>query len=135
MTYSLVGADSHWFEVDAPSGQLKTKALLDHESPLDSNRDNRYEFRLWVTDGKDSDGNADSSVDDSIDVTVAVTNRNESPEFDAGAIELEIDENTADKHSHWQSDYGHRPRYRRADLFTGRGGLTMVRRRTHPAVS
>ena len=95
LTYSLVGADSHWFDVDASSGQLKTKAVLDHESPLDSDKDNRYEFRLWVTDGKDSDGNADSSVDDSIDVTVAVTNRNESPEFDSGAIELTVDENTA----------------------------------------
>ena len=95
LTYSLVGADSHWFEVDAPSGQLKTKALLDHESALDFDGDNRYEFRLWVTDLKDAEGNANAGVDDSIDVTVVVTNLNESPKFDTGAIELEIDENTA----------------------------------------
>ena len=95
MTYSLVGADSHWFAVDTHGGQIKVKALLDHESALDSDGDNRYEFRLWVSDQKDADGVADSAVDDSIDVTVTVTNRNESPTFNTEAIELEIDENTA----------------------------------------
>ena len=95
LTYSLVGADSHWFEVDTHIGQLRIKALLDHESALDSDGDNRYEFRLWVTDQKDAGGVANSAVDDSIDVTVAVTDLNESPKFDIGAIELEVDENIA----------------------------------------
>ena len=75
LTYSLVGADSHWFDVDPSSGQIKTKALLDHESPLDSDFDNIYEFRVWVTDGKDAEGMANPSVDDSIDVTITVTRR------------------------------------------------------------
>ncbi len=95
LTYSLVGADSHWFDVDPSSGQIKTKALLDRESPLDSDFDNIYEFRVWVTDGKDAEGIANASVDDSIDVTITVTNVNEPPQFDTSAIELEVDENTA----------------------------------------
>ena len=51
LTYSLVGSDSQWFDVDPSGGQIKTKALLDRESPLDSDFDNIYEFRVWVTDG------------------------------------------------------------------------------------
>ena len=35
LTYSLVGADSQWFDVDTSSGQIKTEGLLDHESPSD----------------------------------------------------------------------------------------------------
>ena len=41
MTYSLVGSDSHWFDVDNSSGQIK--GLLDHESPVDNGADNVYE--------------------------------------------------------------------------------------------
>ena len=95
LTYSLVGADSHWFDVDPSSGQIKTKAQLDRESPLDSDFDNIYEFRVWVTDGKDAEGMANPSVDDSIDVTITVIDVNEPPQFDTSAIELEVDENTA----------------------------------------
>ena len=95
LTYSLVGADSHWFDVDTSSGQIKTKALLDHEAPVDSDFDNIYEFRVWVTDGKDAEGMANPSVDDSIDVTITVVDVNEPPQFDTSAIELEVDENTS----------------------------------------
>ena len=95
LTYSLVGADSHWFDVDPSSGQIKTKAQLDHESPLDSDFDNIYEFRVWVTDGKDAEGMANPSVDGSIDVTITVIDVNEPPQFDTSAIELEVDENTS----------------------------------------
>ena len=95
LTYSLVGSDSHWFDIDTSSGQIKTKALLDHESPLDSDFDNIYEFRVWVTDGKDAEGMANSSVDDSIDATITVIDVNEPPQFGTSAVELEIDENTA----------------------------------------
>ena len=95
LTYSLVGADSHWFDIDPSSGQIKTKALLDRESPLDSDEDNIYEFRVWVTDGKDAEGMANPSVDGSIDVTITVIDVNEPPQFDTSAIELEVDENTA----------------------------------------
>ena len=95
LTYSLVGADSHWFDVDPSSGQIKTKAQLDRESPLDSDFDNIYEFRVWVTDGKDAEGMANPSVDGSIDVTITVLDVNEPPQFDTSAIELEVDENTS----------------------------------------
>ena len=95
LTYSLVGADSHWFDVDPSSGQIKTKALLDRESPFDSDEDNIYEFRVWVTDRKDAEGMANTSVDDSIDVTITVIDVNEPPQFDTSAIELEVDENTS----------------------------------------
>ena len=95
LTYSLVGSDSHWFDVDASSGQIKTKALLDHEAPVDSDFDNVYEFRVWVTDGKDAESMANTSVDDSIDVTITVIDVNEPPQFDTSAIELEVDENTS----------------------------------------
>ena len=95
LTYSLVGSDSHWFDIDTSSGQIKTKALLDHESPLDSDFDKIYEFRVWVTDGKDAESMANTSVDDSIDVTITVIDVNEPPQFDTSAIELEVDENTS----------------------------------------
>ena len=101
LTYSLVGADSRWFEVDTNSGQLKVKALLDHDSALDSNDDNRYEFRLWVSDRKDAEtASRTPRVDDSIDVTVAVTNLNEPPKFDTATIELKVDENTSTNQRH-----------------------------------
>ena len=95
LTYSLVGADSHWFDIDTSSGQIRTKALLDRESPLDSDFDNIYEFRVWVTDGKDAEGMANPSVDGSIDVTITVIDVNEPPRFESSAVGLEIAENTA----------------------------------------
>ena len=95
LTYSLVGSDSHWFDIDTSSGQIKTKALLDRESPFDSDEDNIYEMRVWVTDGQNTEGNTDTSVDDSIDLTITVADVNEPPEFDTSAVELEIAENTA----------------------------------------
>ena len=95
LTFSLVGADSHWFDVDTSSGQIKTLALLDHEVPVDSDFDNNYEFKVWVTDRKDAEGAIDPSVDDSIDVIITVANVNELPEFDVSTVELEVDENTA----------------------------------------
>ena len=50
---------------------------------------------LQVTDGRDADGNADTSVDDTIALIITVTDVNEPPEFGSSAVELEIDENTA----------------------------------------
>ena len=95
LTYSLVGSDSQWFDVDTSGGQIKTKALLDHESPVDTGGDNVYDVTLHVSDGKDEDGNADNAVDDTITLIITVTDVNEPPEFGTSAVELEIDENTA----------------------------------------
>ena len=67
LTYSLAGVDAASFNVDTSSGQIKTKALLDHESPADADGDNVYEVTAaWVTDGRDGDGNADTAVDDTV---------------------------------------------------------------------
>ena len=97
LTYSLSGADSALFSVGALNGQISVGAgtALDFESPADSGGNNVYNLTVQVTDGKDAEGNADTSVDDTIDVTVTVTNVNEPPEFSSSDIELEIDENTS----------------------------------------
>ena len=52
---------------------------LDYESPVDANGDNVYEVTAKVTDGKDPEGNVDTSVDDEIGVTIRVINVNEAP--------------------------------------------------------
>ena len=65
-TYSISGTDAAFFDVVATSGQLRTKAALDHESR------ESYSFTMSVTDGKDIHGNADTIVDDTITVTVIV---------------------------------------------------------------
>ena len=65
-TYSISGADAEFFDVVMTSGQLRTKAALDHES-----RDS-YSFTMSVHDGKDAHGNADTTIDDTISVTVTV---------------------------------------------------------------
>ena len=72
-TYSISGTESAFFDVVATSGQLRTKAALDHES-----RDS-YSFTMSVTDGKDVHGNADTTVDDTISVTVTVEDVAEGP--------------------------------------------------------
>ena len=95
LTYSLVGSDSQWFDVDTSSGQIKTKALLDHESPVDTGGDNVYDVTMHVSDGEDEDGNADTSVDDVIGVIITVTNVNEPPGFDSSVLDLVVVENTA----------------------------------------
>ena len=66
LTYSISGADAALFDVIATSGQLRTKAALDHES-----RDS-YFFTMSVHDSKDINGNSDTTVDDTISVTVIV---------------------------------------------------------------
>ena len=79
LTYSLVGVDSGSFDIDSSSGHIKTKGPLDHESPADSGSNNVYDVTVQVTDGKDAEGNADTSIDDTIGVTITVTNVNEPP--------------------------------------------------------
>ena len=97
LTYSLSGADSALFSLGASNGQISIGAgtSLDFESPSDSGGINVYNLTVQVTDGKNSEGIADTAVDDSIDVTIAVTDVNESPRFGSSNMELEIDENTA----------------------------------------
>ena len=85
------------FQSGCRQGQITVGAgtALDFESPSDSDGNNDYNLTVQVTDGKTSEGNADTAVDDSVDVTIAVTDVNESPRFGSPNIELEIDENTS----------------------------------------
>lgn len=73
LTYAVSGTEAALFEVVAASGQLRTKAPLDHES------DESYSFTMSVTDGKDTNGDADARVDDTIRVTVTVNDVDEAP--------------------------------------------------------
>ena len=72
-TYSISGTDAAFFDMVASSGQLRTKAALNHES-----RDS-YSFTMSVTDGKNVHGYADTTVDDTISVTVTVEDVDEPP--------------------------------------------------------
>ena len=108
LIYSLSGAGAALFSVGASTGQITVGAgtALDYESPADSGGDNGYELTVYVTDGRDGDGNADTAVDDTINLTITVTNENEPPEFEPSLVELEIDENTATNTNSRRSDRG-----------------------------
>ena len=65
LTYSLQsGADV--FDLDSATGQLSTKAALDHETA------SSHSVTVAVSDAKDTDGEADTAVDATIDVEVSV---------------------------------------------------------------
>ena len=89
LSYSLGGADAASFAIVASSGQLRTGAALDFETPR------TYSVSVSVSDGKDADGNPDSSSDDSISVTISVSDVNEPPVFPGTlSTALSVDENT-----------------------------------------
>ena len=72
LTYSLV-TPSNVFEIVPESGQLRTKAALDHETmPV-------HVLTVGVTDGKDSSGNTDDLIDATAVVTITVDDVNEPP--------------------------------------------------------
>ena len=90
LTYSLQGQDAASFDIDSSSGQIETKAALDHETK------STYHVAVFVRDGRDIHGNSDTVDDSSIDVTINVTDVNERPEFDANApASRNVVENTA----------------------------------------
>ena len=68
LVYSLDTAGATSFDIDSATGQLKTKAALDHEIT------SSYTFTVSVTDERDDYRNADTRVDDTIEVTITVTN-------------------------------------------------------------
>ena len=81
LRYTLGGTNASSFSIVSTSGQLKTKAALDHESK------SSYSVTVSV-----SDGNGGS---DSITVRINVTDVNEAPVFDDGATTTRwIAENT-----------------------------------------
>ena len=66
LAYSLHGTDATSFAIVSTSGQLQTKAALDHET------EDEYEVRVTVTDG--------GGLTASIEVTISVTDVDEPPE-------------------------------------------------------
>ena len=89
LTYSLQGQDGASFNIDSSTGQIKTKAPLDHETK------DTYHVAVFVRDSKNLHGNPDTVNDNSIDVTINVTDVNEAPEFNANApTTLSVVENT-----------------------------------------
>ncbi len=88
LTYSLDAAGAESFDIDASSGQLRTKAALDYET------ENSYSVTMSVSDGKDADGNADEMTDNTITVTILVSNVNEAPVFLSAPDSLTIREDT-----------------------------------------
>ena len=96
LAYSLAGADSERFTIDASTGQISVgeETALDFESPADSDGDHVYEIVVQVTDNTDSGGNVDDSVDAEIGVIITVTDVNEPPEFELPAMLIEVRENT-----------------------------------------
>ena len=72
LTYVLNGPDAGSFRIVSSSGQLQTRASLDHEDR------SSYSVTVSVRDGKDGNGNPDTQTDDSISVTIAVANEEEA---------------------------------------------------------
>ena len=89
--YWLGGADATSFSIDSSTGQLNTKAALDHETKPS------YSLTVYVKDRKDFKGNAapNEAEDDSIGVTINVDDVNEPPEFVNQPTTLNVVENRA----------------------------------------
>ena len=81
LTYSLDAAGAESFEIDASSGQLRTKAGLDYET-----RDS-YPVTVSVSDGKNENGDTGEVTDNTITVTILVSNVSSAnaPVFTDGA--------------------------------------------------
>ena len=92
LTYSISRHPSHLFnvfdvfDVDATTGQLRTKGALDEEM-----RDT-YRLTMSASDGKDPHGNADTTIDDTISVTVTVNDVDEPPLITPDS-DIVVDEN------------------------------------------
>ncbi len=80
LTYLLSGDDASSFGIVSTTGQLQTRASLNHEIK------DEYEVMVTVSDG---------STTDTIMVTISVTDVNESPVFVNDSITRSVAENTA----------------------------------------
>ena len=89
LTYSLDTTSAASFDIISTTGQLQTKAALDHETR------SSYTVTVSVRDSKDANGDADEVTDDTISVTILVADMNEAPEFPIGETDTRsVDENT-----------------------------------------
>ena len=84
LTYRLEGTDAAAFDIDSTSGQLRTRAALDHEA--------QSSYSVTVV-AQDSEG-----ASASIEVAIAVTNANEPPSFDSTSTTRSVAENAAAGH-------------------------------------
>ena len=82
LTYSLGGTDAASFAIDTSTGQVKTKADLDHEGK------ETYSVEVQVSDGRDDSGTAENTpvVDTRHALTITVTDADEQ-----GKIALSTD--------------------------------------------
>ena len=71
LAYGLTGTDAASFDIDTPTGQIKTKDNLDHETK------GTYNVSVTVRDSRNDNGEADTATDASIDVTITVTDADE----------------------------------------------------------
>ena len=88
LTYSLDATSAASFDIDASSGQLRTKAALDFEDK------SSYTVTVSVRDSRDANGDADEMTDDTIRVTILVSNVNDAPVFPSETVMRSVDENT-----------------------------------------
>ena len=76
LTYSLGGTDATSFDIDSTTGQIKTTTGVTYNFEASKNT---YQVTVSVHDGKDADGNADTStIDATIDVTINLSNVDEA---------------------------------------------------------
>ena len=79
LTWTLSGADAGDFTIGSGNGELRFANVPDFESPSDTGGDNLYNVTVEVKDGKNPEGNTDTTtVDDSIAITVRVHNVDEA---------------------------------------------------------
>ena len=81
LTYTLGGADAAAFSIVSTSGQLQTKAALDHETKAS------YSVTVTATDG--------GNLSDTTTVIISVTDVNEAPNFATTTATRSVAENTA----------------------------------------
>ncbi len=82
LTYTLSGTAAASFDIDSSSGQIKTKAALDHET------DDSLSVTVTVTDNGSVPG-----LTDTIDVTININDLNEAPVFSTTTATRSVNEN------------------------------------------
>ena len=75
LTYSMIGTDADKFEIDSSTGQI----TVGDDTTLDYEAKTNYLVTVQASDGKDEDGDPDSSIDASAFVNVNVTDVKEPP--------------------------------------------------------
>ena len=85
-TLTYQNGDAHTpFTISGNQIKIATGESLDYESQ------DSYQLTLEISDGKDEDGNSDTTTDDSITVEIQVTNADESGEVALGSAQPQVD--------------------------------------------